>query len=63
MLVSAVSVLVVAQSSSKIPEGLMNYPVHLRVNEQTDQFFNPQNNELNIYFVPNIPTFKMIFNH
>ena len=28
MLVSAVSVLVVAQSSSEIPEGLMNNPVH-----------------------------------
>ena len=29
MLLSAVSVLVVAQSSSEIPEGLMNYPVYL----------------------------------
>ena len=29
MLLSAVSVLVVAQSSSEIPEGLMNNPVHL----------------------------------
>ena len=28
MLLSAVSVLVVAQSSSEIPEGLMNKPVH-----------------------------------
>ena len=28
MLFSAVSVLVVAQSSSEIPEGLMNNPVH-----------------------------------
>jgi hypothetical protein len=28
MLLSAVSVLVVAQSSSEIPEGLMNNPVH-----------------------------------
>jgi len=27
MLLSAVSVLVVAQPSSKVPEGLMNYPV------------------------------------
>jgi hypothetical protein len=27
MLLSAVSVLVVAQSSSEVPEGLMNYPV------------------------------------
>ena len=30
MLLSAVSVLVVAQSSSEIPEGLMNNPVHLQ---------------------------------
>ena len=30
MLLSAVSVLVVAQSSSEIPEGLMNNPVFLR---------------------------------
>ena len=29
MLLSAMSVLVVAQSSSEIPEGLMNNPVHL----------------------------------
>ena len=29
MLPSAVSVLIVAQSSSEIPEGLMNNPVHL----------------------------------
>ena len=29
MLLSAVSVLVVAQSSSEIPEGLMNNPVQL----------------------------------
>ena len=31
MLLSAVSVLVVAQSSSEIPEGLMNNPVHLAI--------------------------------
>jgi hypothetical protein len=30
MLLSAVSVLVVAQSSSKVPEGLMNNPVYLK---------------------------------
>ena len=30
MLLSAVSVLVVAQSSSEIPEGLMNNPVYVR---------------------------------
>jgi len=30
MLLSAVSVLVVAQSSSEIPEGFMNNPVYLR---------------------------------
>ena len=38
MLISAVSVLVVAQSSSEIPDGLMNNPVyvgtpeHMRIN-------------------------------
>ena len=31
MLLSAVSVLVVAQSSSEIPEGLMNNPVQLGI--------------------------------
>ena len=31
MLLSAVSVLVVAQSSSEIPEGLMNNPVYMYV--------------------------------
>ena len=31
MLLSAVSVLVVAQSSSEIPEGLMNNPVYLLI--------------------------------
>ena len=30
MLLSAVSALVVAQSSSEIPEGLMNNPVYMR---------------------------------
>ena len=34
MLLSAVSVLVVAQSSSEIPEGLMNNPVLLALNKQ-----------------------------
>ena len=31
MLLSAVSVLVVAQSSSEVPEGLMNNPVYLHI--------------------------------
>jgi len=31
MLLSAVSVLVVAQSSSEIPEGLMNNPVYIYI--------------------------------
>ena len=35
MLLSAVSVLVVAQSSSEIPEGLMNNPVYVAVLSQT----------------------------
>jgi len=30
MLLSVLSFLVVAQSSSEVPEGLMNNPVHLR---------------------------------
>ena len=29
MLLSAVSVLVVVQPTSEVPEGLMNYPVHI----------------------------------
>ena len=33
MLLSAVSVLVVAQQSSEFPEGLMNYPVFTNVNK------------------------------
>ena len=40
MLLSAVSVLVVAQSSSEIPEGLTNNPVYyLNNNERTGQFY------------------------
>ena len=31
MLLSAVSVLVVAQSSSEFPEGLMNNPVYVKI--------------------------------
>ena len=31
VLLSAVSVLVVAQSSSEIPEGLMNNPIYIRI--------------------------------
>ena len=34
MLLSALSVLVVAQSSSEIPEGLMNNPVELKAEEK-----------------------------
>ena len=33
MLISAVSVLVVAQSSSEFPEGLMNNPVYLSITD------------------------------
>ena len=33
MLLSAVSVLVVGQSSSEIPEGLMNNPIYCRVSK------------------------------
>ena len=35
MLLSAVSVLVVAQSSSEIPEGLMNNPVYIYTHTHT----------------------------
>src|SRR5215468_5661382 len=35
MLLSAVSVLVVAQSSSKIPEGIMNNPVYIYIYMET----------------------------
>ena len=38
MLLSAVSVLVVAQSSSEIPEGLMNNPVFGCCNEVKEPF-------------------------
>ena len=38
MLLSAVSVLVVAQSSSEIPEGLMNNPVQKSVITKTPSF-------------------------
>ena len=41
MLLSAVSVLVVAQSSSEIPEGLMNNPVFSRVSYRNQE--NSQN--------------------
>ena len=37
MLLSAVSVLVVAQSSSEIPEGLMNNPVYINNGGYTDK--------------------------
>ena len=40
MLLSAVSVLVIAQSSSEIPEGLMNNPVYLK----NDLFSGKPNN-------------------
>ena len=39
MLLSAVSVLVVAQSSSEIPEGLMNNPVHVSDTQKYDTLF------------------------
>jgi len=37
MLLSAVSVLIVVQSSSEIPEGLMNNPVYTLCYETNDQ--------------------------
>jgi len=38
MLFSAVSVFVVAQSSSEVPEGLMNNPVYVATSAHTDVF-------------------------
>ena len=38
MLLSAVSVLVVAQSSSEIPEGLMNNPVYQKYSQNHDLY-------------------------
>jgi hypothetical protein len=40
MLLSAVSVLVFAQSSSEIPEGLMNNPVYRRWNHRWNDTLN-----------------------
>jgi len=37
MLLSALSFLVVAQSSSEVPEGLMNNPVYMVKYEATDE--------------------------
>ena len=39
MFLFAVSVLVVAQSSSEIPEGLMNNPVHNELSVKQQQHF------------------------
>ena len=40
MLLSAVSVLVVAQSSSEIPEGLMNNPVYTEFYKHETRYFD-----------------------
>jgi len=40
MLLSVVSVLVVAQSSSEVPEGLMNNPVLLNDGDVNDHFLS-----------------------
>jgi len=40
MLLSAVSVLVVAQSSSEIPEGLMNNPVCIYIYNMTEELLS-----------------------
>ena len=42
MLLSAVSVLVVAQSSSEIPEGLMNNPVYWENNKAPEKGTRPR---------------------
>jgi len=46
MLLSAVSVLVVAQSISETPEGLMNNPVYRRVLAQYGEHCIAQKNDL-----------------
>ena len=48
MLLSAVSVLVVAQSSSEIPEGLMNNPVYSGVNITYVRYAVIKNSVINI---------------
>jgi len=45
MLLSAVSVLVVAQSSSEIPEGLMNNPVYCDENIRNFQQIGSEMNQ------------------
>ena len=52
MLLSAVSVLVVAQSSSEIPEGLMNNPIFIYI-----YVVCPESNE-NDFFAQHIRTRK-----
>jgi len=45
MLLSAVSVLVVAQPSSEVPEGLMNYPVYIQGEMELNCRFDFSSNE------------------
>jgi hypothetical protein len=49
MLLSAVSVLVVAQSSSEVPEGVMNYPVY--VTKQRSFCLSDTTNNATVYML------------
>ena len=51
MLLSAVSVLVVAQSSSEIPEGLMNNPVLLIPEGRAGEYWDPSILTLRVGFL------------
>ena len=53
MLLSAVSLLVVAQSSSKIPEGLMNNPVHILSQNITCHMYHTRTQEREVQYVKN----------
>ena len=62
MLLSAVSVLVVAQSSSEIPEGLMNNPVYVLDKEHSDASYNrtsisPVNTISKMFSTDSFPTY------
>ena len=46
MLLSAMSVLVIAQSSSEIPEGLMNNPVYCDVDKENRHIQDEQRGHL-----------------
>ena len=53
MLLSAVSVLVVAQSSSEIPEGLMNNPVFRKIPHMEDKLSPSYEHDRSVLMVHN----------